>query len=374
MKIADQGYVFDASAAPPNQRCCNFTEIASLSDGRILVCFRAGSSKDAADENLLIRESSDDGKNWKTVFSGFDKTVNGTPGGWRHGALTELQQGRLIGAFCWFDRSDPGRPLANPQTQGTLPSRIFIMDSVDGGRTWVNRRELNYSPYEGVATTGGVLRLVDGALALPAEAWKSYYDAQPGKHHSLLWLSNDGGHTFDQSVITAHDPDARLFYWDRRISVEPETGRLLALYWTHDRTSGQDANVHVGWGSPAGKDWTNPVDAGFAGQISGPLALGSCRGLAAYVHRHYPPTLRAVLTEDFGKSWDVAHEEVFYESGAGRESGIGGKRDFGDYWADMNLWNFGHPVAARLPNGDVFIAFYAGDARAMSIRWVRIKL
>jgi len=374
MKIADQGYVFEARAAPLNQRCCSFTEVASLSDGRILVCFRAGSSKDAADENLLIRESDDYGKNWETVFSGFDSAVDGITGGWRHGAITELHPGRLLGSFCWFDRSDTSRPLANPQTQGTLPSRIFIMGSVDGGRTWVDRRELNYSPYEGVATTGGVLRLVDGTLALPAEAWKSYYDARPGKHYSLLWLSNNWGQAFDQSVITAHDPNGRLFYWDRRISVEPETRRLLALYWTHDRSAGRDANVHVGWGSPSGNDWTNPVDAGFAGQISSPLALGNSRVFAAYVHRHCPPTLRAVLSENFGKTWNVAHEEVFYKSEAGGESGIDGSRDFGDYWADMNLWNFGHPAPARLPNGDVFIAFYAGDARAMSVRWVRMKL
>ena len=53
---------------------------------------------------------------------------------------------------------------------------------------------------------------------------------------------------------------------------------------------------------------------------------------------------------------------------------MGGKRDFGDYWTDMNVWSFGHPDAALLPNGDVFVAFYGGDANAMSIRWVRIAL
>jgi hypothetical protein len=248
------------------------------------------------------------------------------------------------------------------------------MDSLDDGRTWTNRRELDTKPFEGVATTGAILKLAEGVMALPCEAWKSYYDTSYGKHHALLWTSRDGGQSFTSAVVSAHDPTANLFFWDQRLAVDPETGRLIALFWTHDRAAQQDVNVHVAWGSPTGEDWTAPVDTGFAGQIASPLALSGGRVLAVYVHRHHPPTLRAVLSKDFGKTWDVDHELIFYESGAGSESGIGGRREFGDYWADMNLWSFGHPEAALLSNGEVFVAFYGGDAQAMSMRWARIAL
>ena len=33
--------------------------------------------------------------------------------------------------------------MINPETTGTLPNRIFLMDSFDDGRTWVNRREVD---------------------------------------------------------------------------------------------------------------------------------------------------------------------------------------------------------------------------------------
>lgn len=374
MKIVDEGFVFNSGTAPANQRSCSFTNIASLSDGCLVVCFRAGSSKDSDDENLLIRESKDAGKTWNTIFEGFDPMVDGVRGAWRHGALTELRVHELIGCFCWFDRSVPNRPLANPETQGTLPSRIFIMDSFDGGRTWTNRRELNSSPYEGVATTGPILRLLSGILALPAEAWKSYYDTRPGKHHALLWLSDNAGRNFPRHAVTAHDPSGQVLYWDQRISVGPDTGQVIALFWTHDRAAGKDANVHVAWGSPCGTQWTSPQDTGFAGQIASPLALRGGRVLAAYVHRHFPPSLRALLSENYGRSWDIEHELVFFESAAGAESGIGGTRTFSDYWADMNVWSFGHPESVLLPDGQIVIAFYAGDRRAMSIRWVRIAI
>ena len=374
MKLINHGLVFDAATAPRYRAFCSFTDCCILSDGRILVTFRAGSSKDSADENIIIRSSADEGKTWRTAFEGLNLVVDGVAGAWRSGALCEIAPGRLIGSFNWFDRSVPGLPLSNPDTQGTLPSRIFLMESNDGGMTWHDRREVDTRPHEGVAATGAVLRLASGALAVPYEAWKSYYDARPGEHHAVLRISHDGGRTFDPAAIVAHDPPSNLLYWDERVAVNPETGALMGLFWTHDRHSRQDRNIHIAWGSPDGVTWTSPVDTGFGGQIACPLPLPGGRLLMAYVHRHYPPSLRAVLSDDHGKTWDAAGELCFYESGAGRESGMDAKRDFGDYWADMNVWSFGHPIARRLPDGDVFVAFYGGDAHAMGIHWVRIAL
>jgi len=374
MQIIDQGIIFDATQQPAQRRFNCFTSVCVLSDGRILVAFRTGSSKDSPDENIIMRLSADGGKSWRTVFEGLEMTVDGVRGAWRHAAISELRPGRLIGVFCWFDRSNPPAPLANPQTQGVLPSRVFVLESSDAGHTWGERREIVTKPYEGIATTGPAMRLAGGALAIPYEAWKSYYDTRPGEHHALLRISTDGAHTFEPAVIVAHDPAANLFFWDQRLTVDPETGRLVGLFWTHDRAAGQDRNIHIAWGSPDGHQWTPPADTGIAGQIASPLCLPGGRLLMVYVHRHEPPTLRAVLSRDFGRTWDVANELTFYNSWAGRESGMGGRRDFGDYWADMSVWSFGHPDPVRLADGDVFVAFYAGDSSAMGMRWVRLSI
>ena len=53
---------------------------------------------------------------------------------------------------------------------------------------------------------------------------------------------------------------------------------------------------------------------------------------------------------------------------------MGGKRDFADYYADMRVWSFGHAEPGLLPDGSVFVAFYAGDAQSLSIRWARLAL
>jgi hypothetical protein len=375
MQVIEHGIIFDARQAPPQRRFCSFTSLLCTADGRLLAAFRAGSSKDSADENILICESTDGGHSWELVWEGFPLEYAGVRGAWRAGALFELEPGRLLGYFTWFERTDPALPLSNPETQGILPSRLLLAESSDYGRSWHAWRELDVRPFEGVSATGAPLRLSDGALGFPYEAWKSYYDARPGTHHALLRRSPDAGRTFESPIIVAHDPAARVFYWDQRLGIAPDTGRLIALFWTHDRQLGQDRNIHVAWGSPDGRRWTSPpADTGFAGQIAYPLCLGGERVLAVYVHRHDPPSIRAVLSRDFGRTWELAEECVVYESAAGRESGVGGQREFGDYWADMNRWTFGHPEACLLPDGQVLAAFYAGDTTAMSMHWARLAL
>ena len=376
MKILDQGIVYDATSAQSHRRFCAFTNTTILSDGRILVAFHAGSAKEAPDENVLMRLSADGGRTWEAICDGLEPlTVDGKLGSWHHGRVTELAPGHLLGAFWWLDRSDPSRPMVNPETTGTLPNRIFLMDSTDDGRTWTDRREVDTRPFPSVALMGAPLALKDGGIAVVSEAWKTYDDASYGEHSAILSISHDGGYTFEPSVAVAHDPANRLLFWDERLAVDPESGRLVGMFWTHDRAAQQDANAHIAWSqTPNGRSWTYPADAGFAGQIPRPLPLPGNRLVCVYVHRHWPPSLRAVLSSDFGRTWDVANELVFYEHEAGAQAGVDGKRDFADYYADMGLWNFGHVEPGRLPDGSVFAAFYAGDAQSLSVRWARIQI
>jgi hypothetical protein len=375
VKLLDQGIVYDATSAPLHRRFCAFTNVTALADGRILVAFHAGSAKEAPDENVLMRLSADGGRTWEAVCDGLAPLmVDGKLGSWHHGRVTELAPGHLLGAVWWLDRSDPSRPMINPQTTGTLPNYIFLMDSFDDGRTWVNRREVDTRPFPSVALMGAPLLLTDGSIAVVSEAWKTYDDASYGEHSGILSISHDGGRTFEPSVVVAHDPANRLLFWDERLAVDPETGRLIGMFWTHDRVAQLDVNAHVAWGTPDGKTWTYPTNAGFAGQLPRPLPLPGGRVLCVYVHRHWPPSLRAILSSDFGKTWDAQGELIFYEHPFGPQAGMDGQREFTDYYEDMRLWNFGLVEPGLLPDGDVFVAFYAGDAQSLSIRWARLAV
>src|SRR5438132_11813683 len=97
MKIVDQGILFDAAQAPAQKRANCFTSLAIMPGDRILASFRSGRTKDDPDENVILRLSPDGGKSWKTVFEGLDPLVDGVRGGWRHGAISQLELGGLIG-------------------------------------------------------------------------------------------------------------------------------------------------------------------------------------------------------------------------------------------------------------------------------------
>ena len=379
MRIAGRGTIYNAMAkgTPREARFCIFPSLARLQGGELACSFRTGSAKDSADEDCRVLVSADHGASWQTALAGFGDLAGAPPGRWRVRCLAVAALGgdRLAGSLCCIDRSDPALPMFNPQIEGILPTRVLYARSVDGGWSWPDPCELSLAPHSGNATTGSILVLGNGDLALPYEAWKDYYDVGPGRHHAALRISRDGDMTWPVMSIVAHDPDGRVLYWDQRLSVEPESGRLIAMFWTHDRQAGRDLPIHVATGSPDGLTWSMPQSTSIAGQICAPLALGGGRVFAAYVHRHNPPGLRAVLSDDFGQSWTAAEELVFYEKAlGGGESGMTGQRDFADYWADMSIWTFGHPAPLALPGGDVMVAYYAGDASAMSIEWVRIEI
>jgi hypothetical protein len=372
--LRDRGTLFDAASAPENSRSCAFTSCIHLHDGSILVGFRNGTHRDAPDGRLRIMRTRDLGKSWETLHQGITAEVGGIVGNIYSGYFTELEPGHLIGVFVWVDRSNPELSFVNPVTAGVLPMRNLVTESFDGGETLSPFRLVDMLPHEGASCTGPIQKLPDGVLAMPYERWKEYDDTFEGAHSANFKLSSDGGQTWDEVVEVAGDDGGRRFYWDQRFAKHPETGDFVAMFWTHDRDAGSDIENHITFGDPTGRIWETPVGTGLTGQHCQPIAVGGDRLVAAYTHRVDPPSICVALSEDFGRTWLRDTEFAVYESQAGTEPGFGEKHDFEDFWQDMMAWRFGHPRGVLLPNGELFIAFYGGDARAQSERWVRVGI
>jgi BNR repeat protein len=375
VRVVAAGTFWNAACAPVNQRTASATSALMLSDGTIIATCRLGTDREGPDGHTGVFASRDLGETWELrSISLAERVWDDWPGETRGWYIAELRPGELTATVLWTDRSNPDRPWVNPSTQGLLGMRVYHLVSRDGGRSWTHRRRIDLAPHVGASSTGPVLGLADGTLGQPFETWKAWDDPAPGRPGAFLRLSTDGGATWVDDVLVARDPDNRIFFWDQRLETHPQDGRLVNMFWTHDVQEGRDIDVHISWASPDGRAWTYPVSTGIAGQHTQPIWLGGDRLLAVYSQRQNPPGIRAILSADFGRSWDRSTDIEVYASDAGDEPGSGASRAQEDYWNDMGAWQFGHPRGARLPNSEVLVVFYGGRGLVRSARWARLAV
>ena len=70
----------------------------------------------------------------------------------------------------------------------------------------------------------------------------------------------------------------------------------------------------------------------------------------------------------------AAETEVdLYRLGA-TASTVEGEGDTGELLTEMGVWSYGLPYSEVLPDGDVMVVYYAGDADRMDIHWARLAL
>jgi hypothetical protein len=374
VRLAASGLVFDTRHAPDNERSASSTGAFLASDGTLLVTFRLGTERESGDGHAAVLATPDRGATWELRHLGLaERWLDGVPGETRGFQIAELTPGELTASVLWTDRSDPSKPWVNQATQGLLPMRNYLTTSRDGGYHWSEPRPIDLEPHPSASTTGPVIALPDGALAQPFEHWKAYDDPEQGRPRAMLRLSHDGGRTWPDDVQVAADPDNKRFFWDQRLAQHPDTGELVAMFWTFDREAGCDLPNHISWGTPDGREWTEPQPTILVGQHCQPIAIGGSSLVAAYSHRRNPPGIRVVRSDDFGRTWDMGTEVEAYASGAGDEPNADGGSQ-ADYWNAMGQWQFGHPRGVYLPEGEVFVVFYAGEGATRSARWARVEV
>jgi hypothetical protein len=373
MKIAAQGVVFRGEKGTGRSSCA-FPGVAVLPGGRWVCGFRAApSKKGTAGQHALIALSDDEGKTWAPALRPFvPPDVDGQPGLFRAAYPSSLGGDGVLAALCWVDHSDPSLSFFNEETEGLLDTRIFLAASEDGGASWSEPRLVDTAPFR-VPTplTGPVLVLPNGDRALQFELNKTYFDRSPWRHASVLMLSSDGGKSWPRPSIVAQDPGNRIFYWDQRPGLVAD-GALLDLFWTYDRARSEYLNIHARRSLDNGMNWSDIWDTGVPGQPGPPVFLSDGRIVMVYVDRTEAPVIKLRVSPDGGKSWPPATEMDLYQPGLGPQSARKGSLQ--EAWTEMEKFSLGLPAAARLPDGDVLVVFYAGpEPDVTDIRWLRVR-
>jgi len=373
VKIVAAGTLNPAEAGE-RRSCSLYPTVTPIGNGTLLATYTVGSTKDSEDNTIELRWSSDNGGTWSAPRAPFETTIDGRKGSLLAGYITPLSFTHLLIVAAWVDRqAHPGKPLFNAETEGILPMKAVLADSHDCGQTWRRWRVLPLPAELGpAAVTGPIIRLSEGKLVLSLENGKSYEDVS--RWYQKVWFcySGDQGRTWTTPAIGCEDPSGRIFNWDQKAGLAPD-GRLVTFTWTYDREVRRYLNIHRRISPDGGRTWTDPEDLGIADQPAHPAVLSDGRVVLAWVDRFKSRTIRARFSESIDAPFLPETEVTLYEHHKNQEIAETYQAT-GELLAELSSWDFGHPHAEALPNGDVIVVFYAGTNPLLNAQWVRLRL
>jgi hypothetical protein len=376
MKLNSQTIIYDASRRPADEQVASFVSLRRLSSGALVCGFQLGPAKHAVTSTIRFCRSEDNGHSWQELPAVFQTELSGVPGSLSSGEIVEVSPQHLLLYATWFDRSDPDRPLFDPETQGILHSRQLLAESLDDGTTWSDWREISTPNLSGCSGTGPIRQWSDGRIGLAFESYKEFDDPEPAEHGAWLMVSSDGGKSFGAPFLVARHPENRIYYWDQRVCSGSGDDDSIALFWTHDLRDERDLSVHMSRFSLNSSQTAAVItDTGITGQIAAPLMLPDGRLLAFVVDRSGPMTMKLWQSSDEGRTWPADDSLLVYQHHEQAALSQGSSEiDYSEYWDDMLRWSFGHPAICRTADGQVLLAFYAGVPNCLSIHCATVDV
>lgn len=268
--------------------------------------------------------SPDNGGTWSDVV-----TINNTPLDDRDTGIIETGAGTLLVSWftsTYFERPgimrDAWRHHAEKIDAQTREQWLghWVRRSEDGGRTWgAPSRVIGSAPHGPIALKDGRLLMVGTGGGIVVEE------------------SGDDGITWRQ-IAKVPAPDA--LHPEEPHVVECASGRLVAMFRNEDPEESQRF-LCQSESEDGGRTWSMIRRTGIWGYPPHLLRLADGRLLVVYGHRRPPYGQRACLSNDEGRTWDLAHEIAIVD--------------------DAPDGDLGYPASAQLGDGSILTVYYQKD-------------
>ncbi len=325
--------------------------ILKCRDGEMLIAFCEAMRRTArlthADPSFygMIIRSSDQGESWSEhpeVIGGYEYYGMDDPG------ITQLSDGRiLVNAFrrsfapvASVDRRTDVR-LARVEpyqwATGYSDDMTYVFHSLDNARTWLEPVQVDVSPFKAGCQLRAIIELPDGTLLLPC--YEEFHGPSTSES-AMTWTayvlrSRDRGRSWGEpSVIGEHGVHG--IGYNEPALIHLPSGRTIALLRTGPAGWLYQSDSH-----DLGKTWSAPARTPMWGYPAHLRQLQDGRLLATYGHRREPFGIRACLSSDEGKSWNIESEIVL--------------RD------DLKNRDLGYPTTTQLDDGTLLTAYYGRD-------------
>lgn len=313
-----------------------FPDVARTSNGDLVVVFREGKAHVEPTGRVVLIRSTDEGRTWdvSTKVTVCDDALNA-----QNAAIACLSDGSLIVNICKQECLNPwleaqGRNWA--ESQGIISMKfleswhikgkgIWVSKSFDNGYTWKENEQAAFD-------RGGVR---DAILELPNETllMTLYASHQEKRAQSCVLKSRDKGESWGEISVIAYDSCGKINFEEPALVYLP-TGKIICMM----RVGLAEGYLYQSDSLDDGNSWSPPSKTDIWGYPAHLLRLKSGKILCTYGYRRPPYGIRACLTNDEGKSWDIENEIVIRDDGAG-----------GD---------LGYPSSVELNDGTVFTVYY----------------
>ncbi len=317
--------------------CGPIAMLEKLPTGELLLVFREalwrGHSMhaDPTTRTSLLR-SGDEGATWHSLVTPDPSGGNGT-------TITALSDGTVIVSnFHWLHaglehtdalRNQPGfRELPDRGICITLDG-IYTCRSHTDGFTWDAPRKAASDAFFSMTTAGRIVELPDGSLVMPVNG----AFAPGGSTCFGVMRSEDRGATWTALCPCAAELPATDLH-ETRMALLPD-GTLVAMHRT------ANGNFYRSTSADGGATWDGPAETPIWCGGSSPadlLALDDGRLLCTYGHRRPPYGVRASISHDGGRTWDLGREVVLRDDGLDRD--------------------IGYPTSIQLDDGSILTVYY----------------
>lgn len=207
----------------------------------------------------------------------------------------------------------------------------WVHSSSDGGISFDRSVKLDTRPFHGGYGMRGMLELPDGDLLLPL-------NDIPEFRTIFTMRSRDKGASWSEPNLVARQ-DGHQF---------TEAALVFAADGDIVAAMRDDATriIHTCRSSDRGNTWSDPVPAGIDGYPPHLLVLSDCRLLCTYGRRERDFGIRAVVSEDRGRTWQL--------------------RDFLLIRGKLPNPDLGYPATVQLHDGSLFTVYYCQDRHGVT--------
>lgn len=166
--------------------------------------------------------------------------------------------------------------------------------------------------------------------------------------------STDGGQTWE-FVRLLEDPHGDAT--EEIAFIEAAPGRVLAL--TRVERRAHRGYLWQQWSDDGGKSWSKPTETRIWGFPAHLLRLSDGRILCSYGYRRQPGAgVRAVLSEDGGRSWAMHREVILRDDGGAPAQGWSADVLARFVARGLASSDLGYPRSVQLADGSIFTVYY----------------